>query len=172
MNHFKKIAILIFISLCAILIQGTIFRTFMPTVYLPNLLFGILVFISFAEITVFGVFAAFSVGLMLDLFSSQLIGPWAGSYVAVFALFSLFAQRVYVGSYLVVAVTAGFASIFASIVYIFITAPYGAGVQLKWQVVLFEALFSAIVAPFVFSILQKVYPKEENSRAGMGRSYL
>lgn len=160
MDYIKKIALIFLFALCAILIQGTVLRTFFPTAYLPNLLVGVLVFLAFTEVSTGGVFLAFLLGFLLDLFSSQLLGPWAGSYVVVFAFFSLFSQRVYVGSFLVVLVTGIFASILTSVVYIFMTAPYVSASSSSIRMILSEAALSGLLAPVIFSILEKMYPEE------------
>lgn len=163
----KKLFLTVFASLVCILIQGTILRTFFPSSYLPNLLIGVLVYISFVEISVLGVFLAFLVGLILDVFSSHLLGAWAGAFVVVFFIFSLFAQRVYVGSAVILMAAGAFASAIASAMYIFITAPYSEEVFQSFAVVGYEALFSAFTTPLLFAVMKRLHKRV----AGRSKSY-
>lgn len=158
----RKIFIIAIIGLLGILVQGTLLRTIFPVGYLPNFLVAVLVFLALAEVSVGGVLLAGFLGLLLDLFSSQFIGPWIGSFIIVYAVFALFSTRIYIGSMLIFSLAVAVAALLSSLVYLFMVLPYMEVYQSALLIALYESVLSGLVAPFVYLILKRVFPGSQN----------
>ena len=139
-------------SFLGLVLQGSVLHGFMPAYLIPNFLLVLVVFLGFYEVSTLGVFLAFLAGLLFDLFSGSLIGPWAGSFVFVYALLAIFAQRLFIHSVSTVIISVFFANVIATGLYLALLyqfQPIRGGLL---SVSLIESLVSALVAPPLFAL--------------------
>jgi rod shape-determining protein MreD len=80
---------------------------------MPQGLLVCVAFLAFYEFSVVGVVTAFLLGLLLDMSSGVALGPWAGSYTIVYAVFAFLSQRLFVESRLVAMVVVLVATLLA-----------------------------------------------------------
>jgi cell shape-determining protein MreD len=169
MINIKKISIILIFGLVSILIQGTIFRSLLPFGYVPNLLCALLVFLSLFEVTILGVFLAGLLGLLLDLFTSQLLGPWFGAYVFVFIILSIFAQRVYVGSILTFSIVVALSSVLSALIYLFMILPYLEISTSLITVLIVESFLTALFSPIIYWIIKLAYPRNQDKYGSLSK---
>ncbi len=163
---FKKFLIIFLFGLLGIFIQGTLFKSVFPDLYVPNILIGILIFLCLYEPNGLGALGAFMLGLLFDLFSHQYLGPWAGAFIGAFAIIMLVSQRIFASSGVVVALAGLLASALTNCIYMFIILPYRS-VGADWYLtMLVEVFLSALFAPLMFALVKRVYPG--GSRAAPG----
>ena len=70
-----------------------------PNIIVPNFILIMVICLGFNLVTPGAATLAFSLGLVFDLYSGVLLGPWAGTFVLVYVILSLLSQRLY-NSYL------------------------------------------------------------------------
>ena len=161
-----KIAILILIGLGALMAQGVLVQLGLPAYATPQLLLLVVVYLSFSDISVQGSLAAFLLGVMLDLSTAILVGPWAGAFIVVYGGLVLLSQRLFIES----GIVACFVSFFATIVSgAFYTLLSQQGDILVWShaAQLFgQACATAIVAPCVISSLSHRFKRRSASLPG------
>jgi rod shape-determining protein MreD len=127
-----------------------------PEWLLPQGLIVCVVYLAFFESSVTGAVLAFACGLLLDLTTATVLGPWAGAYVLAYALLSFVSPRLFVESGVVMMVVTGLTSIFAGSVYLFLAFEYQSLSQEDIAVLLGQASASAVVAPIISAILARV----------------
>jgi len=161
----KTVALIFLMALGAIFLQGTLLRTFLPPIIIPNLMFILLIFLSFYAVSVSGALLVFLLGLMLDLFSGVLLGPWAASFMVVFIIISLLSQRLFVETFIASCLAVFVGSLICSLAYKTIT--YGLMFDgNSFVFFLVEAFVTAVFAPFVFHGLRAVLLRRESGMAG------
>ncbi len=156
----KKTLLTLIFGFIAVLLQGTLFGTFIPKTFIPNFALILVVFISFYENSVFGSFLAFLVGLEVDFFSSNVLGPWAGASVVVFGCFSMLSRRVFVESALTAMFAVFVSAVGANILYLMLLyrfKPQGSDI-FSFQL-LINSFVTALFGPLIFKWLRKVYIK-------------
>jgi rod shape-determining protein MreD len=155
-------------GLIATALQGVLLHLGIPPYLLPQLLVLLIVFLSFTEMSVFGSFLAFSLGLILDFSSTILIGPWAGAMVAAYGILALLSQRLFIDSPVVAIVTTFTAVVFVNLLYMALAYEYRPA---EWAYVaqaLGEAFVTALMAPLVFGFLKRRFKRR--SAGSYGRS--
>lgn len=163
MRFLRFFLVALAIGLLAIFFQGAILRPLLGSWVVPNLLMIGVVYIAFRSGTSLGALLVFCLGLEMDFCSGKLIGPWAGAFVLVYAVLSLISQRVFIES-----AFAAFAAVFAStlagslIFTLLISNDPGFSISFV-SVVLGEALFTGILAPVVFPLLDKMFKRRDRS---------
>jgi rod shape-determining protein MreD len=154
----KKLALRIVTVLLLLVAQGAIFPIFLPTCLIPNLVVIVVVALACYRVTPMGALQAFMLGLLFDLISARtLIGPHAAACTVVFGLVSLFSQRLFLESWLTIAGTVFSAVMVSELVYLVLVSQFARidGFLLELLTLTpFEALVSAIFAPFLFIILK------------------
>jgi rod shape-determining protein MreD len=155
----KSFAVILVIGIAAMFLQGSVIRAFLPSsAIVPNIMIAVVAFLAFHEVSVLGVALSFFLGLLFDLSSGALLGPWAGAFVLVYAFLSSLTQRVFTDSPLTAFVAVLIGSLVAQGVYLAMMlqfrsaelAPVSSGVN-----ILLEALFSAFCAPLCFAFLKR-----------------
>ena len=147
MKSVQQISVGIVVTLIALFAQSTLVRFMQPHV-VPNFCVLFVVFLSFHEATLVGAFMTFLVGLIFDVSSGVLLGPWSAGFTATFCVLTLLSKRVYLES-LPAAVLVGFlsallsTSIYTGLLYQF--QPQ----SLEASSLLIESGMTAIVAPVV-----------------------
>lgn len=146
----------ILFAFLSLILQGVVLHSVLPAYMIPNLLLVLVVFIGFYEVSVLGVVLAFSCGFLFDLFSGTLIGPWSGSFVFIYVLLALFAQRLFTRSSSTVIISVFIANVISTTLYFALLYQFQPIRGSLFSVSVIESLSSAIVAPFVFLLLGKL----------------
>lgn len=146
---------ILFAFFCLVL-QGVILHSLLPAYLIPNFLLVLVVFIGFHEISVLGVVLAFACGLLFDLFSGTLIGPWSGSFVFIYVLLALFAQRLFTRSNSTVIISVFVGNLISTALYFALLYQFQPlrGGLLSGSII--ESFCSALVAPAVFWLLNRM----------------
>jgi rod shape-determining protein MreD len=144
-------------------LQGVLLHLGVPPYLLPQLVVLLIVYLSFTEVSVFGSFLAFALGLILDFSSAILVGPWAGAMVAVYGVLALLSQRLFIDSSIVAIVTTFGAVLFGNILYMLLAYEYR---LVEWGYVgqaFGEAFVTALLAPLVFGFLKRRFKRRSVS---------
>ncbi len=157
MKRAQKIILVVILGVLSIFLQGTFLRSLLPSPYVPNIVIVIVVFLAFHEVSYLGVVLAFILGLLLDLSSATLLGPWAGAFTALFAILGSLSRRVFVESYeacfiLMIPVALGTNFAFLSLAYRFQPGLIGNFIPL-----IINSLCTAVVGPLVYFFLSRVF---------------
>lgn len=142
------------VALCFLILQGALVLFGVPTWLVPQCVVVSVVFLSFYECSALAAIGAFGLGLLVDLASGVSIGPWAGSYVFVFGLFTVFSQRLFIESVAVRVVVGGVGSIIAGVLFSLLAVKSS---SLTISQLMVQGGLSAICAPFVFLVLQRIW---------------
>lgn len=152
----RLILSIIFFSFFGLILQGVVLHSLLPVYLIPNFLLIAVVFLGFYEVSVLGVVLAFLCGLIFDLFSGTLIGPWSGSFVFVYALLALFAQRLFTRSRSTVMLSVFLANVIATALYFALLYQFQSIEGRLFSISLIESLSSALFAPLVFALLNRI----------------
>lgn len=152
----RLIVSIIAFSFAGLILQGVVLRSLLPVYLIPNFLLIAVVFLGFHEVSVLGVILAFLCGLIFDLFSGTLIGPWSGSFVFVYALLALFAQRLFTRSLSTVVPSVFLANVIATALYFALLYQFQSIEGRLFSISLIESLSSALVAPLAFTLLNRL----------------
>ena len=159
MHYIRNTILISFLGLFFILIQGSIFKSILPAMLVPNLVISLVVFLAFYENSPFGALLSFLLGLQIDFYSGQLllVGPTAGAYVARFGLIASLSQRIFVDSGLAVFIVTVMAGVASTLIYTVLVYEFNkAGVGLI-PVSLVSSLVTAIFTPALFRFLRVLY---------------
>lgn len=155
-------------SFLGLVLQGVMLRALLPVYLIPNFLLIVIVFLGFYEVSVLGVILAFACGLIFDLFSGVLIGPWAGSFVFVYALLALFAQRLFTRSLSTIMLSVFLANVIATAMYFALLYQFQSIEGRLFSSFLVESISSALIAPIVFALLSRVAVSGGPKRSSRG----
>jgi rod shape-determining protein MreD len=165
-----KILWSLFYALVAIALQGGLGHLGLADRFIPQFLVVFVVYLSFTEANPFGCVMAFAVGLLLDLSSAVLIGPWAGSFVVIFCVLALLSRRLFIDSGLAARVITFTSVLVANILFSVFGDEYPA---LTWeypQKVLGQALSTSLVAPILLGFLSRRWRRANGAYMGRGSS--
>jgi len=154
------------IALVVVAAQSLLHLVGVPEWLLPQGLIACVVYLAFFESSVTGALLAFTCGLLLDLTTATVLGPWAGAYVLVYALLSFMSPRLFVESALVTMVVAAVTSVFAGAVYLFLAFEYQSLSREDLIMLLGQAVASALVAPLVVALLSKARGRSTSRSIG------
>lgn len=140
-----------FLSLVA---QGILHHIGLSEWLIPQGVLICVVFLAFYECSVAGALAAFVLGLLLDSSSGVLLGPWAGAYIVVYAVFSFVSQRLFVESLGVAMVVVASAAVLSGVIFLLLAFEYQAVTREDFGMLLGQALSSALIAPVLFKALK------------------
>jgi rod shape-determining protein MreD len=147
-------ALLAFTSL---LLQSTVLPETLPAYCVPNFMLMVIVFLGFFEVSIMGVFLSFTVGLVFDLFSGTLLGPWAGSFVFVYAVLAIFAQRLFVLSGATIVLSVFVAGLVTNLLYLGLLYQFQPIARSLFPLSMVTSLVSAISAPVLFPLFRLLY---------------
>lgn len=164
----RLIVSVIAFSFAGLILQGVVLHSLLPVYLIPNFLLIAVVFLGFHEVSVLGVVLAFLCGLIFDLFSGTLIGPWSGSFVFVYALLALFAQRLFTRSLSTVVLSVFLANVIATALYFALLYQFQSIEGRLFSISLIESLSSALVAPLVFTLLNRLAVGSVQKRSSRG----
>jgi len=161
----NRFVVVLALGLLAIFLESVLLWSAVPSYVSPHLLIILVAYLAFFEVGIAGSITAFSLGLLMDLSSAFLLGPWAGACVAVYGCLAVLSHRLFIESSLV-ALVVGFAGSFgADILYHVISYEFRpAGVHFLVEA-LPRAAITAVLAPLLFSLFRKVlFTKSQSSR--------
>lgn len=142
------------VALFFLMLQGGLVLFGLPAWLVPQCVVVSVVFLSFYECSVFAAIAAFALGLLVDIASGVAVGPWAGSYVFVFGLFTVLSQRLFIESLAVRVFVGGVGSIAAGLFFSLVavkTAP------LSFMQLIAQGGLTAICTPLIFLLLHRIW---------------
>jgi rod shape-determining protein MreD len=163
-----RIPICFGLGLLLLILQGLLLHVGVPAWAIPQGLLVCVVFLAFYEFSVMGVVAAFALGLVLDMSSGIVLGPWAGSYVLVYVLFAFLSQRLFIESKFVAMVVVLFAMLFAGSSFLLLGVRFQSLARHDLVTLVAQAISSAVITPMVFGVLAKVWRKTGTVSAKRG----
>lgn len=140
-----------------LILQGIVQNLGLPAWCVPQGVLVCVVFLAFYEFSLAGVALAFFLGLLLDLSSGVLLGPWAGSYVIVYSVFAFLSQRLFVESAVVAMAVVAIATVLAGVAFLLLAFEYQAVGREDLVMLGGQAVASAFIAPLVFRGLTRVW---------------
>jgi rod shape-determining protein MreD len=156
------------LALALLIIQSISRHLFIPEWFVPQGLLVCAVFLAFYEFSLLGAVTAFLLGLLLDLSSGVLLGPWAGAYVVVYALFAFLSQRLFVESIMVSMSVVGLATLISGFLFISLAFEYQAVTVSDLVMLAGQAAASALITPYVFKILRWSWRRPDRVLTGRG----
>ena len=163
-----RLLILSLFGFLSVILQGALMHFGWSDNFLPQLVLIVVIYMGFNELSVLATFVVFLLGLLLDLSSALLLGPWAGALVTVYGSLAILSSRFFIDSPLVAAFISFFAAVFANFMYVFLGYEYA---RISWEDltrVCGQALATALVAPvFLGLIARKLKRRTPHS---LGRS--
>jgi rod shape-determining protein MreD len=163
-----KALLAVLYALVAIALQGILGHLGLVDRFIPQFLLIFVVYLSFVEANAFGCVMSFIVGLLLDLSSAVLIGPWAGSFVVIFCVLALLSRRLFIDSGLAAMVITFASVVVANILFSLFGSEYPALTVEYPQKVLGQALITALIAPLVLGILSRRWRRVNGGYVGRG----
>lgn len=164
MDIVRSTLIVIILGLICAFIQGALLGQIMHVSFIPNFLLIIVVYLAFFESSSLGAFLAFVAGLILDITSGVLLGPWATSFVVVFAVFSVLSQRIFVESFLAAFLSVFFASLMASGVCLSLFYGFQVIGPATLKISVMQGFVSGLLAPIGLGFLRHVLRGSDNSQ--------
>jgi rod shape-determining protein MreD len=154
-----RLVICFLVALFLLVVQGALHQVGLPAWLIPQGVLVCVVFLAFYEFSLAGVVMAFLLGLSLDMSSGVLLGPWAGSYVVVYAILAFLSQRLFVESALVAMLVVASATVIAGVLFLLLAFEYQAVTREDFLLLVGQAFASALIAPFVFRYLLRSWRK-------------
>lgn len=161
----------VFLGFLFLLVQGTFLHGIAPQMVVPNFFIILVVFLSFHEGSTLGALLAFLLGLELDLYGAQVLGPWAGAFCLLFAVLATISQRIFVESGPAVVFGVFVSSVFAHMVQWLLRFQLSAMTLGLFGTVIIEALFTALLAPWGFAVLKRLLIERNELQYGRLRSF-
>ncbi len=156
------------LGFCLLIAQSCARHLFLPEWLVPQGLLVCAVFLAFYEFSFLGALIAFILGLLLDLSSGVLVGPWAGAYVVVYSIFAFLSRRLFVESRLVAMTVVAIATLLAGFVFISLAFEYQEVTADDWLMLGGQALTSSLITPVVFRALKSVWRRQDKALARRG----
>ena len=158
MNIIKKFLLIIILALVILFLQGGILKPLLPNILMPNLFLIIVIYLSFYETNVLGLIFSFVLGLLYDISTSTLLGPYAASFVTIYTLFAIFSGRIFIDTTISLIIITAISSIICDLIYmilIFTFLPDKNNISFE---ILLGSISTAIISPIMIYILKKYYP--------------
>jgi cell shape-determining protein MreD len=124
---------------------------------IPQGLLVCVVFLGFYECSIGGAVCTFLLGLLLDMSSGIILGPWAGAYTISYFVLVIISQRLFVESIMVAITTVFLCTIFTGGIFLALAFEYQALSRGDIYTLLGQGLTSACVTPAVFIFLTRVW---------------
>lgn len=142
-------------------VQEALFESFSVAGITPSLVLPLIVFMGVHEYALWrGALLAFFLGYLLDVFSSAPIGLYTFTSVAVFVVSRVAGVRLAAQTALTKIALAFCFSLFEGVIIVILTAIFGgdaARPRALSSLVLPHALSTALIAPLVFSVAQRIH---------------
>lgn len=166
MATLNRTIIVLVLGLLAVFVQGTLLKSVLPELPVPDLLLILVVYLAFYDSSPLGAVLTFVLGLQFDLFSEMLLGPRAGSLVIVYGVLAALSQRLFVESLFAAFVSVFLSSVVNSVVYIILLSDAKPTHAYFFYIALLEALFTALIAPFLFKGLKRILQRKPSGLSG------
>ncbi len=154
----KKIFLTLLFSILILLIQGEILKPLLPIIFMPNIFLIGVIFLSFYEINLLGPILSFILGIVLDISSGELLGPWAASFVIIYTIFTMCSGRVFIDTLTSLIILSIISSILCDLIYIALVCTFLPNVEHLGLYIILGSFSTALCSPFVIKILKKYYP--------------
>ncbi len=144
-------------GLLGLFIQSSVIRSSFPAAPVPDFLLILVIAVSRHFHTPLGAVGAFALGLLADFGSAQYLGPNAAGSVVAFYIVGLIANRVYADRAPALFIITFLCSLAKSAIAILFFELYLKDFVLpagSLRIVLYEALFSGLLAPIVLRLLR------------------
>ena len=151
----------IIIALVLLMLQSILFHVGLPAWATPQGLLVCVVFLAFYEFSIAGVFLAFVLGLLLDMSSGIALGPWAGAYTLIYAVFAFLSQRLFVESRVVAMVVVAGATLLAGGVFLALAYEYQVLSRDDVFTLVGQGVTSAIATIPIFKALSWVWQRSK-----------
>jgi rod shape-determining protein MreD len=119
---------------------------------MPQGLLVCVVYLAFYEFSVRASIAAFCIGLLLDMSSAVLVGPWAGAYVLVYLFVAFLSQRLFVESRVVAMLVVTGSTFLSTAVFLLLSSKH----HLFFSEYALIILGQAAMTPFIFAALRSL----------------
>lgn len=154
------------IACVLLLLQSAVHHFGLPEWLVPQGVLVCVVFLAFYEFSLAGVVLAFLLGLLLDLSSGVLLGPWAGAYLVVYTMFAFLSQRLFVESAAVAMSVVAVATVLAGTVFLLLAFEYQSVTREDLLMLGGQAVASALLAPVVFRVLSRAWRRAHVAAPG------
>jgi rod shape-determining protein MreD len=155
-----RILLCLMLGLVLLIVQGLLRHVGVPGWAIPQGLLICVAFLAFYEFSVMGALAAFVLGLLLDMSSGVVLGPWAGSYVLVYVLFAFLSQRLFIESRVVAMLVVICATLCAGAAFLLLAVRFQSIAHDDFFTLAGQSFFSALCTPPLFAILSRVWRRE------------
>lgn len=156
----KRGLALVLSGLAIVALQAALRSFFAPSLFAPNLVLPLIIFLAFYHKSSWGVFISFLIGLEYDLFASRtLLGPNAGAFAVVYGLVACFSQRLFLESFVTVALTALVSSFVSQGIYLLFVSQFvalGTADSLLLGLSLPESITTALLSPILFYLFKRI----------------
>jgi rod shape-determining protein MreD len=147
------------LGLVLLTLQGLLRHVGVPGWAIPQGLLICVVFLACYEFSVVGALTVFLLGLLLDMSSGVVLGPWSGSYVLVYVLFAFLSQRLFVESKLVAMLVVICATLCAGSVFLLLAVRFQSIAHDDFFTLAGQGCFSALCTPAIFSVLRRMWKR-------------
>jgi len=151
------------LAVALLIAQSVLRHLFLPEWLVPQGLLICAIFLAFYEFSLAGAVAAFLLGLLLDLSSGVLLGPWAAAYVVIYGVFTFLSQRLFVESSAVSMMVVAIATLLSGVVFLSLAFEYQAVTLAELAMLAGQALSSAMLTPLVFKILRFAWRRPDRA---------
>ena len=151
-----RVVMSVVLSLLLLVIQSLLFHLGLPGWLMPQGLLVCVVYLAFYEFSVRASIAAFCIGLLLDMSSAVLVGPWAGAYVLVYLFVAFLSQRLFVESRVVAMLVVTGSTFLSTAVFLLLSSKHHLFFSEYALIILGQALASAAMTPFIFAALRSL----------------
>ena len=170
MSQIRTILLFSVAVILGLFIQGTFVRSFAPGAYAPDIILILIVMVALSAPTVWGLLAAFILGLLADFSTALYVGPNAAGAVVAFGFVVFCSSKVFADKWLAISALTFVASCLKSLICLLMFGLY-AGVNFfsidYLNIALVEAVGSGLLAPIVMKLL---YIRRASRNSGYGYS--
>ena len=167
MKTAQKIIVGLIVGMAALILQSTLLKFMLADHAIPNFCFIFVVFLAFNEVSIAGAVLVFLLGLLFDLSSGVILGPWAGAFAASYTVLCLVSRRVFLDSVPAAFLLTFLGAYFSNLIYILLVFQFHV-VDGYWMTNLVESSITAVIGPFVLSFFYALFVKRWNIFASRG----
>jgi len=154
-----RLLVCLMLGIFLVVMQGLLMHVGVAAWAMPQGLLVCVVFLAFHEFSVMGAVLAFLLALLLDMSSGLALGPWAGSYTLVYAVFAFLSQRLLVESRLVAMLVVAAASLLSGGAFLALASGSQVLAVDDGVTLLGQGIASALVTAPIFALLARVWKR-------------
>jgi rod shape-determining protein MreD len=155
------------VGCCAFLAQSALAHLGLPPYLIPQLVLLVVIQSAFAQGNVVGVCVAFLLGLVVDVSSAVLIGPWAGAFVTVYAALTMLSRGFFVDSTFVTMIMSCVSTVVAGVFFSFVS-PHSNLTSVSDVGTLFgHAITTALIAPWLLGRFASMTERRSSAFGGV-----